>query len=101
MGADNWSVCPKCKLIGLKRQKTAIDKARDSYGKVSPVKYEVLLYKSRMPIEEEETLAEYYDLGITDVTEHPEQFYVSYKASCDKCGFKYCFIHEERINLHG
>ncbi len=99
MSANNWTFCPKCQLVGLDRRQVAIDKARDSYGKVSPEEYEALLFKSRMPIDEEETLREDYELGISNVDDHTKQFYISYHASCDKCGFSYRFTRENKLAL--
>ncbi len=101
MGADNWDICPKCESVSLAQKQSDIDKARDSYGKVSPEEYEALLLKSRMTIEQDLTLRENYELGIFNTDEHTKHFEVSYTASCDKCGFKHRFLHKERINLNG
>ncbi len=97
MGANNWGICPKCKLIGLKRQQQLHNDVENAYGKVSSKEYRKLFDKSNVKVKEEETLAEYYELGMYNIDEH---FYVSYKASCDKCGFKYRFTCQKEINLN-
>lgn len=94
MSADNWTCCPKCNV----KRETAIDdlhkKAADSYGKVSADKYEVLKKEANAALESEapSSLREDYEIGICEGV-----FEVSYRASCEKCGFNFVYKHDEVV----
>jgi len=53
----------------------------------------VFRHTPRKLIDIRETLREDYEFYLNDEGE----FFVSYKASCDRCGFKYSFKHSEQV----
>jgi len=90
MSADNWAVCPKCKINGEAEHAKAIEAAETMYGKVSANEYLKLLEKSKQPAKLDDTLREDYEIGILS----HGRFYASYGGSCEVCGFSYSFKHE-------
>lgn len=98
MGADNWTLCPRCQSVDevdkLKK------KLEDSYGKIPAKEYLKLVsdldkLKDKRRELPSESVAEYYELGITK----EGKFYISYSAECrnEGCGFKHNFKHEEKL----
>ena len=93
MSADNWRVCPGCIAEHRKKiEKMDADLAK-AYGKISAEKYilmmEIVQKQKGMALEE--TLREDYAIGISE----DGAFYVDYRASCDKCGFEFNYMHDE------
>lgn len=95
MSADNWTQCPKCNKMVEDAKQKQIDKARVSYGKVSPEEYEVAILASKEPAVFNETLRENYWFYMKS----DGFFKVSYSAFCDRCGFKHTFTHSEQIEI--
>ncbi len=87
MSADNWGICPRCKVEALKEQEARQQAAADAYGKVSSTEYGELVAKALEPMQLEETLREDYELGLGEDGE----FYVSYRGACDKCALEHSF----------
>lgn len=98
MSADNWAVCPKC----LKKANDDLEKAREklnkAYGIVPSIEYLKMFQETERSIESVSSYAmkaelrEEYEIGIDE-----NNFYVSYSASCQECGFKYSYQTEEKI----
>lgn len=89
MSADNWTTCPSCEHDAEEARKARVRKARDAYGKVSEAEYLDLVRKAEKPVELEETLREDFSIGIQGGA-----FGVSYRASCEHCGFEFRFEHD-------
>ena len=95
MSADNWTKCPKCTLLALKKKQEEIAAVAESYGKVPLAEYEAALIKSREPTERTATLMECFEF-VMDVG---GGFSATYSARCDKCGFSHNFEHIEQIEI--
>lgn len=93
MSADNWAICPQCKLRGDHKKIHVLVSSKEAYGKVTPEEYENIKQLEMEAAEEEpqETLREDYECYINEDGE----FIVDYKCSCDECGFVFRFKHEE------
>jgi hypothetical protein len=95
MSADNWTTCPRCKAKAEADDKGKIDAAAKAYGKVSAEEYEKLVADARSPAQfDTDTLREDYEIGV-----HNGEFSVSYGCSCNVCGFKFSFKHEEKVKV--
>lgn len=99
MGADRWSICPKCK--GEEPQRTQIKNLEQeldkSYGVIARQEYNKLeqkLYDLRETLKKShrETFSEYFEYG--DFYNSPG-FNVSYSGSCNSCDFTFNFSHHE------
>lgn len=97
MGADSWTICPKC-LINAREANAGAQARRQekldaAYGKVSAAEYLKLLEAPAPPeVEVEETFAEYLEAGLTKAG----KFYIRYSGGCRKCKFKFDFAHEQQ-----
>lgn len=91
MSADNWEECPKCK-----KKKEALERKLEvEYGIIPKKEYEDLQAEViSLKSEPKFSLREDWEIGIYD-----GEFEVDYGASCDKCGFKFRFKHNETIVL--
>ena len=95
MGADNWSMCPKCKKMTLDKHYEQLDKIRKKYGEMSFDEYEKAIFAANVPIKLDETLREDYEFCMDD-----EGFFdAKFLARCDRCGFKFNFRHSEQIKI--
>ena len=93
MSADNWSICPRCNKKAKQEKADQKAKTHEGYGKVPAEEYESMLVVSRQPIKIDETLREDFEFFIS-----PDGlFSASYRASCDRCGFKHKFNHTRQI----
>ena len=93
MGADNWTVCPRCLSIEVAKMGKAIEKVNQSYGKVAPEKFLEMMQTINQPIKQEATLREDYELGIS----RGGFFKISYSACCGICDFRYSYEREEPV----
>jgi hypothetical protein len=85
MSATNWDECPECLRSWVRDKETAAQAAKEAYGRVPESEYHAMLEKVHNWPTLKETLREDYEVGIAS----DGQFYVYYKAFCDKCGFDY------------
>ncbi len=93
MSANNWAVCPKCKQVAEAAKAARGNKAAASYGQVSPEEYVALLEQAQAPMNLGTTLREDYEIGIRKNGE----FFVSYGASCEICGFDFQFDEQRQV----
>lgn len=89
MSARSYDVCPSCLDQHRKEVEHAQSDLDASYGKTSLPEFrqrqkDLEALRAKEP---PETLAEYYDIGISD----KGTFEVSYRASCDKCGYTFTY----------
>ncbi|GAB3776643.1 hypothetical protein FB382_004355 [Nocardioides ginsengisegetis] len=99
MSADNWGVCPQCK-VSRERDIANTERAvAETYGKVSVEKFDDararLEAKRAEPIQY--TLREDYEMGLDEDGE----FYVIYSGGCRECGLTHKFKHSEQVDLTG
>ncbi len=78
----------------MKRREERAKKAEDAYGKVPVEKFLALKSKADKPVRLSETLAERYQIGM-----HGARFFVSYSATCEKCGFSFSHRDERPVDL--
>jgi len=97
MSADNWSRCPKCKILDAEKAAKMYAEATASYGKASPEEYIQNLKKAQELASEspEETLREDHEIYITE----DGVFFASYRGGCDVCGLEFSFKHECKVPL--
>lgn len=96
MSADNWAICPRCVKVVTDKKAEIEQKLRESYGKVSRDEYLDLLQATNAEIEVEDyrTFREDYEIG---VYYKDNQFFISYRGRCTKCGLEKSFKHTEVI----
>lgn len=100
MGADNWTYCPKCKTEKEKKIAESEFALNKAYGKVPLAEYkEMELALNDLKNEESTknyrelvTLREDYDIGIDGGV-----FSIEYRASCNKCDFRYKYEISEQV----
>lgn len=95
MSADNWGVCPQCKKLNDEKNKKRILDVVKKYGKVPPDEFVQLSKEANKPIMLEEHLREDYELGVGE----NGFFEVSYRCSCDVCGFEHSFEHTKQLKV--
>lgn len=93
MSADNWTICPRCKIAHDKGVDLSIQAAASAYGKVPVEDYLALRAAAQNPLEQETNFREDYELGV----DFNGSFSVSYTGSCSKCGLKFSYKHEETL----
>ena len=96
MSANNWRICPKCKVVDDAARTNQADLIGHSYGKASKSEYEKLCNELKDWPDLEESLREDWELG----TGQTGAFYVSYHCQCQQCGFKHSFKHEEQLKVN-
>ena len=101
MSADNWAVCPRCKIRIEKEKQKLLSKVEESYGKIDQKKWEQLKSDADFNATKMEkkfhTLREDYELGVCPNGE----FSISYHAHCEGCKLSFNFKHAEMVNLEG
>lgn len=99
MSADNWAICPKCRIRAEREKQKLLDKVVESYGKIAQKEWEGLksntLYRIEIAEGKTQTLREDYELGVCSNGE----FSISYKAHCDRCNLSFNFKHQEMVKL--
>ena len=93
MSADNWDICPRCKVAVDKAATHKRLAASRAYGKVAVDEWMTLQAEASKPSELEQTLREYYEIGV----DQNGEFYVSYRAACKPCGFQFTYKHTEKV----
>src|SRR5688572_5583480 len=99
MSADNWGICPKCKLRHEARLASNAEILAEQYGKVDLQAYKLLEEKFNAVPEEydEYELREDYEFVMFD----DGDFLATYSAHCknDACDFKFSFDHRETVKF--
>ena len=100
MSADRWHICPQCLVNSRAEHARMIKDLREAYGKIPQ---EDWLKTSDAipanPVMLKETLRENYEIFICSGAGIgvAGEFYISYRASCETCGFKHSFEHKKRL----
>ena len=87
MSANNWTVCPKCKLESQQAAKTL-------YGSVPEDEY-IKQLEAFKQAASETNMREDYELG----TDGDGWFSISYSCYCTKCHFRFDCSHSEQLDL--
>ena len=95
MSADNWTRCPRCLKNAELEKEDFSKKAREGYGKLTSDEYEVLLLKSREPINLDDSLREDYEFYLDD----DGCFTANYRATCGTCNFNFTFHHKQQVEI--
>lgn len=90
MSANNWAVCPRCTAEQSRDRKQRIEKARASYGRVTPEEYDKLKREAEEPFVLTQNLREDYELGVDE----DGNFSVNYRCHCQQCRFSFSYIEE-------
>lgn len=99
---NNWSICPACAHSDVSnREILEIESELSSaYGKLSEADFAALKERADAKIEafraeiiNDRTLKEDYTIGIS----RGGLFRVVYRATCEKCRFKYEYDYEVRV----
>lgn len=94
MSADNWAICPKCKMSNDGERESLVKKIKDSYANVSFEQYEENVRRlHEYDLQNKNpncTLREDYEQGIDE----DGIYEVRYGCSCNKCGFEFIFTHK-------
>ncbi len=93
MSADNWAICPRCKVRTYGEQQRLIDEAMSAYGRLPADEYLRLRERAEDGVSLEETFREDYDVGLSEDGE----FSVNYAGECQKCGLRHSFSHKEKV----
>ena len=84
MSARHYRGCPQCELNAKAKREAAIAAAKASYGVVPAADYLAAILAAELIREPQETLEEYYDIGVWD-----GKFQMRYSAGCRTCGFQF------------
>ena len=95
MSADNWAICPRCKINHANTTAKMIEKVNKQYGKIDQDQFvrdrQVAIDFAGQKLQP--TLREDYEI----YTDSDGVFTVSYGCSCSVCNFRHEFNHEERL----
>lgn len=92
MRPDNWAICHRCKDKFDAEYRELEEKLKTAYGRVSEEEYLELKLKVSFVPDKPMSLAEYYEIGIGG-----REFFCTYKANCEICGFIFEFNHKEKV----
>ncbi len=95
VSATAWQICPRCYATAVKAHEKELAEVAQSYGKINSAEWIERNAAAQQPTNLEETLREDYEMLI----EKNGNFYISYQASCEICGFEHSFKHEEQLDL--
>ena len=93
MSADNWAICPQCKINAENELEKFSKKLKNSYGKISAEDYELLRSEEPSGEVEEQTLREDFSIGVDE----DGFFFLNYSGHCTKCQFKYQEKYNKQI----
>lgn len=97
MSADNWTICPKCKLAFEVEQQRQSENLNKSYGRLPVDEWLARRDKIKVvPSVQDTTLREDYEIG----TDEDGTFSISYSCSC-ACGFSWKYKHSEDVQKKG
>ena len=95
MGANNWTICPRCMEKAVERKDQLQKEVAKNYGEIPVDQFNRLHAAAQKDINLEQTLREDYEFNMDD----GGNFLASYRAHCSVCDFVYEFEHSERIDL--
>jgi len=95
MSADNWRICPACKVRVDELNEARINAPGEAYGKVARDTYEKLLEAAKNLTKLDDTLREDYEIRV----DSNGIFHVDYLASCTDCNFSFRYQHKEKTKI--
>lgn len=95
MSANRWSVCPRCLKASKDEAAIKANLAGRAYGQVTPEKYQEMVRAAQW-VEPEPSMREDWECGID---KKAGEVYLSYFASCEKCGFEVKVEHREKVTI--
>ena len=97
MSADNWAVCPKCKIRIDKERDELIQKVSSAYDKIPAEEYLRLKSQLNDYVEYPRELREDYEQGIDEDGEYG----VNYRGRCNHegCGFVFEYYFSVEVEL--
>lgn len=95
MSADNWIVCPQCKLRADFAREQKIIAAGKAYGDVTPEEYLEMVDEANGPIELGKTFREDYYCMVSS----EGHLSIDYSGSCCVCKLSVKHKYEEDIKL--
>lgn len=93
MGADRWSVCPRCFDMATAQREAARGELAAAYGKVPAEEYETLRKLAEMDIEHDATVREDWEIEGFD----EGMIHVGYLGTCKTCGLEVNIQHEVKF----
>lgn len=90
MGADNWTICPRCAENAAAAYETEQGRVNAAYGKVPLKEYHDML-SIKIPVIRA-TFREDYCIGLNNGV-----FEVSYSGRCLECDLAYHFKHKKVV----
>ena len=97
MSADNWTICPRCFHNWKTRSVFEMEAAKDSYGKIPQEEFiqKLATAEVKAKVMIQPTLREDYEIGVDE----KGMFGVGYTCTCNVCGFKFRFEHQEKLSI--
>lgn len=93
MSADSFQICPNCEKLNTDEENKYWEDVDKSYGEITKDQYKEKI--SNPPkFELDETLAEYYKIGIDNIK---MELFIRFQAECYVCGFKYKYEKDIKI----
>jgi len=95
MSADNWAICPQCKLNDDKAYEKSVLDVGKAYGTVTPEEFLEMVENTKKRQELPTSFREDYDIGIDE-----EGFFiVNYRGHCTECECSYEHKFEQRVPM--
>lgn len=99
MSADNWAVCPRCKLNEMNAVKALDYRVENEYGKISIDDFLVLRNEAQqrreaLPKQESSFREDYEIYGAEEGT-----IQVEYRGSCKYCGLVTKFTYSQKMDV--
>ena len=95
MGADQWSVCPRCFKKWKEKQDKLLKDLDECYGKVPRNQYLDMIEESKLPFSTKKTFGAYFDVDLWN----DGLFEISYEGSCDVCDFTVAFDYNKMMEV--
>ena len=99
MSADNWAICPRCKVRRGDRFRALDVALTESYGQVPVEEFDRLRAERDREVgtEQERTFREDYEFWMDE----NGRFTATYSGGCRECGLGHKFEHVEHIDVGG
>ena len=95
MSADNWAICPRCRMRAQKEQAERERRVKEDYGKIPAQDYLNLVDAANNPPQLKYELREDYEFYI----DPDNRFSAKYSAKCRTCGWEHSFDHCEFVEV--
>jgi len=96
MSANNWAICPKCKIKHEEDATKRLADAQEKYGKIPAEEFIIILAEAKKVSILKESLREDYEIGV----DKQGEFYVNYGCCCQTCRFIYEYRFNKKLLLN-